>query len=224
MLILAVFLVELILLFFLSGMFIKSLYAIIFKLTGSKTVSVYLLFIILLPGVLIHELSHYLTAKILFVPAGDINLNPEFSEGGLRLGSVKIGKTDFIRNLVIGLSPLVCGVSIIIGVFLYLLHIDRSQNISYSQILIFIFIVFEVINTMFSSRKDLEGAWKFMVFAILAAILFYSMRFPVLDILYWFYTSNKIMDFLRMSSILLVIPIGMDLLLVMISKILLKIP
>ncbi|HKC14513.1 MAG TPA: hypothetical protein VKC89_00935, partial [Patescibacteria group bacterium] len=46
-----------------------------------------------LPGVIVHELSHYLLASLLFVPVGDIEFMPQRREGELKLGSVSIGQT-----------------------------------------------------------------------------------------------------------------------------------
>lgn len=63
-----------------------------------------------LPGVLLHEASHFFAARLLFVPIGRFSLTPKvLSNGTLRLGYLETGKVDFIRDALIGTAPLVVG-------------------------------------------------------------------------------------------------------------------
>ncbi len=69
---------------------------------------------ILLPGVFIHELSHWLTAVLLRVPVLKFSLIPEAGKSGqLRMGFVQTRKCDPIRDSLIGLAPFVFGMLII---------------------------------------------------------------------------------------------------------------
>ena len=62
------------------------------------------------PGVFIHELSHFLMAKLLFVPTGNVSLIPKtMPDGRLRLGYVEVSKTDILRDSIIGMAPLIAG-------------------------------------------------------------------------------------------------------------------
>ncbi len=62
------------------------------------------------PGVFIHELSHFLMAKLLFVPTGHFSLIPKtMPNGTLRLGYVEVSKTDILRDSLIGMAPLIAG-------------------------------------------------------------------------------------------------------------------
>ena len=66
--------------------------------------------ILLFPGVLLHELSHFLAARILGVKTGKFSLLPEMLPDGLiRLGYVETAKVDFLRDSMIGAAPLVTG-------------------------------------------------------------------------------------------------------------------
>ena len=65
---------------------------------------------IFLPGVFLHELSHYLMAKLLRVPTGRFSLFPKVQrDGRLRLGYVETAPGGFLRDALIGIAPLISG-------------------------------------------------------------------------------------------------------------------
>lgn len=170
-----IFLVELGILFFLSRFLTKTLSHVLLLITRSRKVTVTITALLFFPGVVIHELSHMLTAGILFVPVGDINLMPKLRENGeLRLGSVMIGSTDIIRRAIIGLAPLLVGLVIILGVPFAL---QGQTTILYSAVVVYI--LFEVGNTMFSSNKDLEGMAELVIVLGLLVLAFYIANFRI---------------------------------------------
>jgi hypothetical protein len=66
--------------------------------------------ILFLPGVFLHELSHYLMARLLGVKTGKFSLVPQVtSDGHLQLGFVETARADFFRDALIGLAPLLTG-------------------------------------------------------------------------------------------------------------------
>ena len=57
-----------------------------------------------------HELSHFLSAKILGVQTGRFSLIPQAQANGkLRLGYVETATGGFVRDALIGAAPLVAG-------------------------------------------------------------------------------------------------------------------
>lgn len=76
--------------------------------------AVLLYFVIMLPGVLVHELSHLVVATLLGVRAGGLSLRPTVRRDGLQLGSVQVARTDFARESLIGLAPLIGGSLVIL--------------------------------------------------------------------------------------------------------------
>lgn len=76
--------------------------------------AVLLYFLIMWPGVLIHELSHLVVATLLGVRAGGLSVRPKVRRDGLQLGSVQVARTDFVRESLIGLAPLVGGCLVIL--------------------------------------------------------------------------------------------------------------
>lgn len=86
----------------------------VLALTGNSGCALRLLFYLLLPGVILHEASHYVVAKLLLVRTGKV----EIGLGNLRgkrvtFGSVNIEQTDPIRESLIGAAPFVFGVGAI---------------------------------------------------------------------------------------------------------------
>ncbi len=71
--------------------------------------------IVMLPGVLLHEGSHWVMATLLGVRTGRFSILPErMPDGALRLGYVETVKVDFLREALIGVAPLVAGAGAII--------------------------------------------------------------------------------------------------------------
>jgi len=134
----------------------------------------------LLPGTIIHELSHWLTAELLGVPTGEITLIPRFEEGlELKMGSVAIAKKDPFRRTLIGLAPLFTGLTLI-SVAAYFLPFPVWSNFNLFPHSLLVIAIFLVSNTMFSSKKDLEVAVPFFLFLLLAgaAWWYFSLPFP----------------------------------------------
>ena len=66
--------------------------------------------IIFLPGVFLHESSHFIMAKILRVPTGRFSLLPRsLPNGRLQLGYVETARSDVVRDSLIGAAPLIAG-------------------------------------------------------------------------------------------------------------------
>lgn len=83
-------------------------------LSRSPEFSIALFSIIFLPGVLLHELSHYLTAVILGVQTAHFSLIPQLLPNGrLQLGYVETVKSDFFRDSLIGAAPLIAGGAVV---------------------------------------------------------------------------------------------------------------
>ncbi len=85
--------------------------AFAFALTGNPGCAVRLLFYLLLPGILLHEASHYIAAKLLFVRTGRLNVGIERTRSRqISLGSVSIAKSDPVRSSLIGVAPFLVGI------------------------------------------------------------------------------------------------------------------
>jgi hypothetical protein len=88
--------------------------AIFFLITKRAELALALFSLLFFPGVFLHEVSHYLTARLLQVRTGNFSLVPQpLPDGRLRLGYVETGSTDLVRDALIGIAPLVTGGSFV---------------------------------------------------------------------------------------------------------------
>jgi hypothetical protein len=92
----------------------RELQALFLLLTRDATITIGLFSLLFFPGVFVHELSHFLMAKILGVKTGRFSLIPKVQANGtLRLGYVEAAQVDFFREALIGTAPLISGVGLI---------------------------------------------------------------------------------------------------------------
>ncbi len=88
----------------------REIQAVLLITTRNSQLTVGLFSILFLPGVFLHELSHFVVAKILRVRTGKTSLIPKsLPNGRLQMGYVETAQTDIIRDSLIGLAPLVAG-------------------------------------------------------------------------------------------------------------------
>ena len=88
----------------------REIQAIFLLLTRQPEIAVALFSLLFLPGVLIHETSHYLMARLLGVHTGRFSIVPQKMEDGrLQLGFVETAAVDFFRDALIGAAPLITG-------------------------------------------------------------------------------------------------------------------
>ncbi len=83
------------------------------RISGKPHFGIWLYAVLFFPGTLIHELSHLLTAEVLRVPVGEINLFPQTEEGFVKLGYVRVAKSDIFRSLLIGSAPFFIGLVVL---------------------------------------------------------------------------------------------------------------
>jgi hypothetical protein len=158
----------------------------LFLLTGRVEWALFLFALILLPGVILHEGSHWLIAKLLRMRTGRISLWPRLQrDGRLRLGYVETERVDFLRSSLVGIAPLVAGIVALLVLGQRVLHIDAvglaiaggefdlARQLA-AHILrlplagLWIYLIFAVSNTMFPSASDRRSwPWVAVVLAVL---------------------------------------------------------
>ena len=194
----------------------------IYRLTKSQKVVVNALAVMFLPGTIVHELSHLLTAGIMLVPVGEISVLPEIGEKEIKLGSVQIGKVDPFRLTLIGVAPVILGILSILGI-LYFAQI--SPNLAWWQLFLGLYLIFEISNTMFSSRRDLEGTIGFVIGLLLVSLLIIgTLHFwnpGILQSIWGFINSQNLQavsNFFKLGSLYLLVPLVIDLLIILITS------
>ena len=163
-------------LFFLGAKLTTQIYHTLLLITQNKKASLTILLIFLLPGTIIHELSHFIVASILFVPVGNISIFPKEEEGTVKAGSVHHADTDILRRTAIGLAPIIVGL-----ILIYLLGNILITNFSfqldarrYTLDAIFVYLLSIISLSMFSSKKDLETTWYLFPILFIAILSLYA--------------------------------------------------
>ncbi|OGO30081.1 MAG: hypothetical protein A2Z16_12755 [Chloroflexi bacterium RBG_16_54_18] len=83
-------------------------------LTRRPDLSVIIFSLIFLPGVFLHETSHFLAARLMGVRTGRFSIIPRAIAGGkLQLGYVETAPVDWLRESIIGIAPLVSGMAFV---------------------------------------------------------------------------------------------------------------
>ncbi len=218
---LLIFFCEFILLSFLSHILSQSLTMFFHRITKSKTIAVFLLAILFFPGTLIHEIAHYLMARLLFVEAGNMKLLPVLQGDSVKLGSVLIGKSDWLRRILIGVAPFLFGCGLMVGLlyaaFSYYSVLPRWA------LIVFGYVIFEIGNTMFSSKKDLEGTIEFLLVAIGLFALLYVLGFRLPSSILQHIWTIQLPQPAHTIQLLLAVPLIIDIAIIVLLRFLLSV-
>ena len=161
----------------------RSLQELSVRWMGDPDVALVLYFVVVLPGVVIHELSHWLAAKILRVRVGKLSIGP-VRKGRSRkvsLGSVRVGRVDPLRASLIGIAPLLGGVLVILLIGYLVLDMDQVTNtvvgLGVEGILeelgrlmrvpdfwLWLYLIFSVSNAMLPSESDMATVRPILIF------------------------------------------------------------
>lgn len=166
----------------------RHLQGVMYLLSSDEEIALWLYAIILLPGVLLHEISHALVAAVVGVKIGRINILPRRVGKRIQLGFVPVQQTDFARASLIGAAPLIFGglAVILIGYNIFgtpeVIAALTAQDwlgalegvsaaLHAPDAWIWAYLVFTIGNTMLPSRSDIH-AWPFLGFvAVVLAVV-----------------------------------------------------
>jgi hypothetical protein len=211
-----IFLVEIFIIFIFSRILTGEISYLFHRISKNKKATIYLLAFIFLPGTIIHELSHFLMAKLLFIQTGKISFLPKIEGSEIKLGTITIAKTDPIRRFLIGIAPLIFGTVIILITLYFTFHNPPANNIWI--FIIITYILFEICNTMFSSKKDLQGSGRLLFILIITVTILYIMGIRISFDRY--FISSYLNNLFTKTSILLLPPLFINGLLILLLKIL----
>ena len=98
----------------------REIQAVFLILTRDSRLTMGIFSILFLPGVFLHELSHFVMAKVLRVPTGRFSIFPQaLPDGRLQLGYVETARSDLVRDSLIGAAPLIVGTLFVAYVAIY---------------------------------------------------------------------------------------------------------
>ena len=154
----------------------REIQIIFYLITRNKSLTIAIFSMIFFPGVFLHELSHFLMAKILGVRTGKFSLLPKsLDTGHLQLGYVETEQTDILRDSLIGLAPIIAGTLFVAYAGVVQLRLDALWHVfsngqaelfwmglrllpTVPDFYLWFYLTFAVSSTMLPSESD-RHAW-----------------------------------------------------------------
>jgi hypothetical protein len=160
---------------------------------GDPDVALFIYFVIVLPGVVIHELSHWLMARMLGVRVSRLAIGPVRKGRSQRvsLGSVRVSKVDPVRASLIGLAPLLGATAVILLIGNLVLGVNELAQamaggahqlgarlailVQVPDFWLWLYLIFSVSNAMLPSESDMSAVRPVLIFLAIAALAFLSL-------------------------------------------------
>jgi len=177
------FVVALVPLIFLQRYLHREIQAVFLILSRDARFTIILFQILFLPGIFLHELSHFVMAKLMRVRTGGFSVVPRaLPNGRLQLGYVETAKSDIVRDSLIGAAPLIFGTLFVAYVAIYRLDMrvlwDTFRDGQFSlfwmgirflptvkDFYLWFYLAFAVSSTMMPSESD-RHAWLELVISV----------------------------------------------------------
>jgi hypothetical protein len=153
-------------------------------------VALILYFVAVLPGVVVHELSHWLMAKLLRVRVSWPKIGPVRRGRSRRvsLGSVRVANVDPVRTSLIGVAPLLGGSAVILLIGNLVLGVDElatamagrgaagalaglAQVMGVADFWLWLYLIFAVSNAMLPSESDMVPVRPVLLFLGLVIVV-----------------------------------------------------
>ncbi len=177
----SLFFIQLFILYFISRITITRLFQVLRHIFRHDKIVYSLIAFIFFPGTVIHELSHFVMAIILFLKVRDIHVFPEWDGNYLKLGRVYYEKKDVLRSILVGIAPVIIGVGLLW--WLYSLQIFQSENVILK--IAVVYLLFIVTTTMFSSKQDLIDVVYLIPIGIVSAGIVYVFQVDIVSLVQW---------------------------------------
>jgi hypothetical protein len=161
------------------------------QVTGNRTVALVAYAVLLFPGVVLHEVSHWLLARLLGVRTGRISLLPtRGKDGELVLGSVEyhVAGLDPVRESLVGAAPLIAGCTALFLIANHLYGVAAATEAFTSgalrpiadlllagwrkpDFMLWFYLVFTIANAMMPSPADRRAWPAFMALLALVVVV-----------------------------------------------------
>jgi len=170
-----VFLLLIIAIYIVSRLILKELFILLRKFFQSDFIVFSLVSLLFLPGTIIHESAHFITALLLILPVKSMTVFPKWDENEIKLGEVLFIKKDFLRAILVGVAPVFFGIGILFSLFYF--HIYPANNIGLN--IFYAYLIFSISANMFSSKQDLKDLLLIIPVILLLIIIFYVFNIKI---------------------------------------------
>jgi len=170
-----VFLLLIIAIYIVSRLILKELFILLRKFFQSDFIVFSLVSLLFLPGTIIHESAHFITALLLILPVKSMTVFPKWDENEIKLGEVLFIKKDFLRAILVGVAPVFFGIGILFSLFYF--HIYPANNIGLN--IFYAYLIFSISANMFSSKQDLKDLLLIIPVILLIIIIIYVFNIKI---------------------------------------------
>lgn len=177
----------LIALFFLNDWIGRHIQGVGLLLTGHSEGSMVLTWLLLLPGVALHEVSHWIAAKVLGLRPSRLRLWPERRGKMMRMGFVDFRAGDALRDSLVGVAPFVSGCAVLLWIATRVFGLDGQmgwggalaaiqRNSSHADIWLYTYLIFAVSNGMMPSASDRQPWGSLLLYVGAVGISLYALE------------------------------------------------
>lgn len=169
---------------------------IVLYLTGSADMAMVAVFLVLMPGVFVHELSHWVFAKLLGMRPSRFRVWPQRRKDGLGLGSVNVRSGGTWRDSLVGMAPLIAGSALLawVGATIFQSDLLLSQleqgrlldtlgaffdALAQPDGLLWAYALFVIGNSMMPSRSDRQPLRSLLLYIGFAALIYVVVGLPI---------------------------------------------
>lgn len=175
-----VFIIQIVLLYFITKKTINNLFYVFHALFKSEKIVFSFIAFLFFPGTIIHELSHFFMAMILFLRVRDIHIFPQWEGNYIKLGYVLYEKKDVFRSIIVGIAPVIVGLLF----FWWMSALQPFENTNWFFRAFLVYVIFIISSTMFSSKQDLVDIVYIIPLFLIIGIIFFVFKFnPLMYIL-----------------------------------------
>ena len=93
------------------------------RVSGNSDVAIMGYYLLMFPGIVLHELSHFLMARLLGMKVGEFALGPKKRRNAIELGSVTVASGGTVRDSLVGLAPFIAGTAVLLLVSYYVFDV-----------------------------------------------------------------------------------------------------
>lgn len=180
----------------LSRQISQSIQLAAYLLTRSKDAPTLAIFLIFLPGVIVHEAAHWGMARLLGLRTGKFRVWPKRQGRHIGLGSISVESRGALPDSLVGLAPLVVGSALValIGNHIFSAYavagtLAQGRLVESFQAFwralgkpdgaLWAYLLFAIANAMMPSASDREPVGPVLLYAGVAAVLYILLGMPL---------------------------------------------
>jgi hypothetical protein len=163
----------------------------VYLLTGSVDLAMVVLFLVYLPGIVVHEGAHWVMAKLLGLKTGKFRVWPQKQGKYIGMGSVAVASGGPLTDSLVGLAPLLVGSGVVAligsrvfgtqeigaiwqqGDWLNALYAVFASLRVQDDNLLWAYLIFVIANAMMPSSSDREPLKSLLLYLLAFAGLYF---------------------------------------------------